>query len=128
MAALVAAAPGHLQSQLAAAEVYGRKGRRLLEAAAVRRAVDLAGCENPDVHRAVVRLAQRGASLVHCCVCMWLMCAHDCVSDCSSTAAPPFKLTLPHVHTTHAPHLQLQRDHQHTLLLRSSLMSCCNGC
>lgn len=54
------AAPQHLESQLAAAEVYGRKGRALLEAAAVKRARDIAGPDHPDVHRAIVRFAQRG--------------------------------------------------------------------
>jgi hypothetical protein len=57
------AAPQHLESQLAAAEVYGRKGRLLLEAAAVKRARDIAGSDHPDVHRAIVRFAQRGESL-----------------------------------------------------------------
>ena len=57
---LLQAAPQHLESQLAAAEVYGRKGRALLEAAAVKRARDIAGPEHPDVHRAIVRFAQRG--------------------------------------------------------------------
>ncbi|KAF8055089.1 NAA15 [Scenedesmus sp. PABB004] len=56
---LTQAAPQHLEVQLAAAEVYGRKARPLLEAAAVRRARDIAGPEHPDVHRAVVRFAQR---------------------------------------------------------------------
>jgi hypothetical protein len=59
---LLQAAPQHLESQLAAAEVYGRKGRPLLEAAAVKRARDIAGPEHPDVHRAIVRFAQRGES------------------------------------------------------------------
>ncbi|WIA19181.1 hypothetical protein OEZ85_003826 [Tetradesmus obliquus] len=59
---LVQAAPQHLESQLAAAEVYGRKGRALLEAAAVKRARDIAGPEHPDVHRAIVRFAQRAAA------------------------------------------------------------------
>ncbi|WIA39458.1 hypothetical protein OEZ86_005557 [Tetradesmus obliquus] len=59
---LVQAAPQHLESQLAAAEVYGRKGRALLEAAAVKRARDVAGPEHPDVHRAIVRFAQRAAA------------------------------------------------------------------
>lgn len=40
--------------------MYGRKGKPLLEAAAVKRAVELAGREHPDVHRALVRLGQRG--------------------------------------------------------------------
>lgn len=57
---MLQAAPGHLESQLSAAEVYGRKGRRLLEAAAVKRARNIAGPDHPDVHRAVVRFAQRG--------------------------------------------------------------------
>lgn len=54
------AAPQHLETQLAAAEVYGRKGKALLEAAAVKRAVELAGRQHPDVHRALVKLGQRG--------------------------------------------------------------------
>lgn len=58
------AAPQHLETQLAAAEVYGRKAKLLLEAAAVRRAVELAGREHPDVHRAIVKLGQRGRYLL----------------------------------------------------------------
>ena len=54
------AAPQHLEAQLAAAEVYGRKAKPLLEAAAVKRAVGLAGREHPDVHRALVKFGQRG--------------------------------------------------------------------
>jgi hypothetical protein len=54
------AAPQHLETQLAAAKVYGLKGRPLLEAAAVKRAVALAGRQHPDVHRALVRFGQRG--------------------------------------------------------------------
>lgn len=60
--------------QLAAAEVYGRKGKPLLEAAAVKRAVQLAGQQHPDVHRAIVKLGQRGERvfvggfIVCCCV------------------------------------------------------------
>lgn len=45
---------------MAAAEVYGRKAKPLLEAAAVKRAVELAGREHPNVHRALVRFGQRG--------------------------------------------------------------------
>jgi hypothetical protein len=44
--------------------VYGRKAKLLLEAAAVRRAVELAGREHPDVHRAIVKLGQRGRYLL----------------------------------------------------------------
>eukprot|EP00775_Hariotina_reticulata_P004728 gene4728-4978_t len=62
---LTQAAPQHLESQLAAAEVYGRKGRHLLEAAAVKRAREVAGPEHPDVHRAIVKFAQRGCMEAH---------------------------------------------------------------
>lgn len=64
------AAPHHIETQLAAAEVYGRKGRPLLEAAAVKRAVQLAGRGHPDVHRALVRLGQRGEGAAGCMVQM----------------------------------------------------------
>lgn len=65
------AAPQHLETQLAAAEVYGRKAKPLLEAAAVKRAVELAGREHPDVHRALVKFGQRGERwrLVRSCLC-----------------------------------------------------------
>lgn len=68
------AAPQHLEAQLAAAEVYGRKAKPLLEAAAVKRAVELAGREHPDVHRALVRFGQRGE---HMCLVLGMMLMHQ---------------------------------------------------
>ncbi|GBF95135.1 N-alpha-acetyltransferase auxiliary subunit [Raphidocelis subcapitata] len=54
---LRAHAPGDLRTQLAAFEVYLRKGRPLLALGAARRAAAIAGGDDGDVHRAVVRLA-----------------------------------------------------------------------
>lgn len=62
---LTSAAPNHLESQLAAAEVYRRKGRTLLEAAAAKRARNIAGPDHPDVHRAIVQFAQRGKGRIY---------------------------------------------------------------
>lgn len=60
VAQLKANAPHVLDAQLVACEVYLRKGRLLLALSAAQRAAGIAGAAHPDVHRAVVRLAQKG--------------------------------------------------------------------
>lgn len=54
-------APGELRTHLAAFEVYVRKGRPLLAAAAAKRAAAAAGAGDGDAHRCIVRLALAGA-------------------------------------------------------------------
>lgn len=55
---LVQGAPHRLETHTLAFEVYRRKGRLLLAARAVKAAAALAGAAHPQVHRAVVALAQ----------------------------------------------------------------------
>lgn len=49
------ATAAQVATQLAAFEVYSRKGKLLLALSAVQRAAALAGRRHPDVHRAIVR-------------------------------------------------------------------------
>jgi peptide alpha-N-acetyltransferase len=60
VSSLKAHAPGSLDTQLLAAEVYLRRGRLLLALAAVQRAVALAGAAHPAVHLALIKLCSQG--------------------------------------------------------------------
>lgn len=62
-----------LPTQLAAFEVYSRKGKTLLALSAVKRAVDIAGAEHPDVHRCVVKFALQGRVQVAALRVVWLV-------------------------------------------------------
>jgi hypothetical protein len=57
------ACPHHLLSQLAAFEVYLRKGRLLLALSAAQRGVALAGAGHPEVAKNIARLALTGGWL-----------------------------------------------------------------
>lgn len=76
-------APSDLRTHLAAFEVYVRKGRALLALGAAQRAAAIAGAEDGDVHRCIVRLALAGATDLFAVLCS----AGGGVTQCA-TASP----------------------------------------